>query len=117
MNATSYLCCIKNGFQFLFLLYFARVNYTLFIFYLQIFNFLITNSIDFIFSNVSLLFMRYLDFNEKEFSLELKEQSLLEIKNVCSQCKNCPLWENRTNIVFSDGKANAPVMLIGEAHI
>ena len=59
--------------------------------------------------------MNYLNFNEKELSAELKELSLLEIRNVCSQCSNCSLGKGRTNIVFSDGYANAPVMLIGEA--
>lgn len=59
--------------------------------------------------------MEYLNFNEEELSAELKETALLEVRNVCSQCYNCPLGEKRTNIVFSDGYANAPVMLIGEA--
>ena len=59
--------------------------------------------------------MNYLNFDEKELNPVLKEMSLLEVRNVCSQCYNCPLGEKRTNIVFSDGYANAPVMLIGEA--
>jgi DNA polymerase len=59
--------------------------------------------------------MELLNFNEKEMTANIKEASLLEIKNVCSQCKNCSLHERRQNIVFSDGNANAPVMLIGEA--
>ena len=59
--------------------------------------------------------LTYLDFNEKELPPDIKEMSLLEIRNVCSQCKNCGLYKKRTNIVFSDGFANAPIMLIGEA--
>ncbi|MBQ2644906.1 uracil-DNA glycosylase [bacterium] len=59
--------------------------------------------------------MKYLNFNETELTNELKETSLLEVRNVCLQCYNCPLGEKRTNIVFSDGQANAPIMLIGEA--
>lgn len=68
-------------------------------------------------TNDSLYFMNltYLNFNEKEFEFGTKEMSLLEIRNVCSQCQNCGLSRKRTNVVFSDGFAGAPVMLIGEA--
>lgn len=59
--------------------------------------------------------MRYLDFNEKELTADLKELSLLEVRNVCSQCRNCELHKTRTNTVFADGAGYAPVMLIGEA--
>lgn len=59
--------------------------------------------------------MNYLSFNEKELTAELKEISLLEVRNVCLQCLNCSLCKTRNNVVFSDGSANAPVMLIGEA--
>lgn len=59
--------------------------------------------------------MRYLDFDEKELTPDLKELSLLEVRNVCAQCKNCNLHKTRTNTVFSDGAGYAPVMLIGEA--
>lgn len=59
--------------------------------------------------------MRYLDFNEKELTADLKETALLEVRNVCSQCKNCELHKTRTNTVFADGTGYAPVMLIGEA--
>ena len=59
--------------------------------------------------------MRYLDFNEEELSPEIKELSLLEVRNVCLQCTGCELCKRRTNVVFSDGNSNAPVMLIGEA--
>jgi len=59
--------------------------------------------------------MNYLNFNDKELTPTLKELSLLEVRNVCMQCQNCELGSKRTNLVFSDGHANAPVMLIGEA--
>lgn len=59
--------------------------------------------------------MNYLNFNEKELTAELKEAALLEVRNVCSQCKNCGLHKTRTNTVFADGAGYAPVMLIGEA--
>ncbi len=59
--------------------------------------------------------MKYLNFNETELTCELKEKSLQEIKNVCEQCKNCDLGKTRNKLVFSDGKASAKIMLIGEA--
>lgn len=59
--------------------------------------------------------LNYLNFNEKELTPQIKEMSLLEIRNVCNQCQNCELFKKRTNIVFSDGNANAPIILIGEA--
>lgn len=44
-----------------------------------------------------------------------KEKALLELQNVCKQCRACDLSKTRTCTVFSDGPANAPIMLIGEA--
>lgn len=38
-----------------------------------------------------------------------------ELKQKCCECKNCPLSQTRTNIVFSDGKQSSKVMIIGEA--
>lgn len=32
----------------------------------------------------------------------------------CRACKNCPLWETRTNVVFGVGSKNAEVLFIGE---
>ncbi len=43
------------------------------------------------------------------------EHKLAEIKQQCLGCQKCPLGATRTNIVFSDGKANHKMMLIGEA--
>ena len=53
--------------------------------------------------------------NFKEIPPELKEYSLAELRNVCFQCKSCELCKKRTNVVFSDGNPNAPIMLTGEA--
>lgn len=44
-----------------------------------------------------------------------KKQTLLELKNVCEQCKACELSKTRTSVVFSDGSPDAKIMLIGEA--
>lgn len=46
--------------------------------------------------------------NEKEIKLE-------ELKQECNNCYKCSLGKTRNNIVFSDGKASAKIMLIGEA--
>ncbi len=59
--------------------------------------------------------MEYLNFNEKELTSEIKEKAILEVKKVCEQCFNCDLAEKRNNVVFADGKVDAPIMLIGEA--
>ncbi len=32
----------------------------------------------------------------------------------CLQCKNCPLWETRHNVVFGTGQTNAEILFIGE---
>lgn len=42
-------------------------------------------------------------------------KELEEIKKRCNNCQKCPLAKTRTNVVFSDGKANSSLMLIGEA--
>lgn len=59
--------------------------------------------------------MPYLEFDEKELSQDIKAKALKEIQNVCNQCKNCDLGKTRTSVVFSDGNADAKIMLIGEA--
>ena len=43
------------------------------------------------------------------------EKELAEIREKCLKCEKCPLSKTRTNVVFSDGKANHNLMLIGEA--
>ncbi len=47
--------------------------------------------------------------------LETKTKALAEIKNVCEQCRACELCKSRTSLVFSDGIANADILLVGEA--
>ena len=44
-----------------------------------------------------------------------KEEELKAIKQECFECKKCELGKTRNNIVFSDGNANAKILLIGEA--
>ncbi len=42
-------------------------------------------------------------------------ESLKNLEKEVQQCKNCPLYLSRNNIVFSDGYFGAKIMLIGEA--
>lgn len=44
-----------------------------------------------------------------------QEVSLSEISEVLGDCKLCPLWETRNNIVFGQGNPGARVLIIGEA--
>ena len=37
-----------------------------------------------------------------------------ELKTACGQCRGCPLWETRTNVVFGTGNEKAEIMLVGE---
>lgn len=41
--------------------------------------------------------------------------SLEELKEICSSCRNCPLGETRTNLVFGVGNPDARLMFVGEA--
>ncbi len=43
-----------------------------------------------------------------------QEVRLEEIRDVMGECRLCPLWETRTNLVFGTGNPNARVMLVGE---
>ena len=45
----------------------------------------------------------------------MKEKLLNEIKEKCLNCKACPLYETRTNVVFGRGNINADILFIGEA--
>lgn len=38
-----------------------------------------------------------------------------ELKEKCSGCQRCPLWQTRTNLVFGVGDEKADVMFVGEA--
>ncbi len=44
-----------------------------------------------------------------------KEEQLNELKKECENCLKCELGKTRTRSVFSDGNANAKILLIGEA--
>ncbi|MBR2835064.1 MAG: uracil-DNA glycosylase [Coriobacteriales bacterium] len=44
-----------------------------------------------------------------------REVSLDEIRLTLGDCRLCPLWETRTNIVFGVGNPYARVVLVGEA--
>ena len=44
-----------------------------------------------------------------------KIKKLEEIKEKCLICKNCPLADTRTNIVFGRGNPNSDILFIGEA--
>jgi len=59
--------------------------------------------------------MKHLLVDVKCNSAQIKEKALIELKNVCCQCKACELAKTRTSVVFSDGSADAKIMLIGEA--
>lgn len=37
-----------------------------------------------------------------------------ELEQTCKSCRNCPLWETRTNVVFGDGSHDAEILLVGE---
>ena len=41
--------------------------------------------------------------------------SLEELCAQAEQCRACPLWEGRTNLVFGVGNPNARVLIVGEA--
>lgn len=43
-----------------------------------------------------------------------QEVTLEEIRDVLGDCRLCPLWETRNNIVFGVGNPNARVMFVGE---
>lgn len=47
--------------------------------------------------------------------MEEKEIKLEKLRQECNKCFKCELGKTRNNIVFSDGKASAKIMLIGEA--
>ena len=44
-----------------------------------------------------------------------KEEELKNLKQECFECNKCELGKTRNNIVFSDGNADAKILLIGEA--
>ena len=36
------------------------------------------------------------------------------LESTCRDCKSCPLWETRHNVVFGDGYQNADILFVGE---
>ena len=44
-----------------------------------------------------------------------KQSSLLKIFHECQSCRRCPLFESRTNVVFSKGSPDADIFFVGEA--
>lgn len=44
----------------------------------------------------------------------MNEEKLSALNNKCSGCRECPLSETRTNLVFGVGNPDAEVMFIGE---
>ena len=36
------------------------------------------------------------------------------LKAACAECRGCPLWETRTNLVFGAGNEKAEILLVGE---
>ncbi len=45
---------------------------------------------------------------------DLSQYDLMALNQLASSCTNCPLCEQRTNVVFGDGNPNADLMFIGE---
>jgi len=46
----------------------------------------------------------------------MKEKLKLEkLNKEIGKCKKCPLWETRKNVVPGEGKANAKIMVLGQA--
>jgi uracil-DNA glycosylase len=41
-------------------------------------------------------------------------ETLARLKEDAAACRDCPLWENATQVVFGEGPANVPLMLVGE---
>lgn len=42
-------------------------------------------------------------------------EELEKLKNECAECRACPLWETRKNLVFGTGNEKADIMFVGEA--
>lgn len=44
-----------------------------------------------------------------------KVRILNELLQEAERCRNCPLWSERTNLVFGEGNPDAVIMFVGEA--
>ncbi len=42
------------------------------------------------------------------------EQQLAQLASLCADCRNCPLADTRTQVVFGVGNPHAPVLFVGE---
>lgn len=54
------------------------------------------------------------DLHSESFSCEKKER-LDALKKQVEQCKKCPLWQTRNNVVFGEGNPDADIFFVGEA--
>ncbi len=52
---------------------------------------------------------------KKTLSRKEKEEALAQLYQEALECKRCPLYATRTNLVFGCGPADAEVMFVGEA--
>ncbi|MGB9798186.1 MAG: uracil-DNA glycosylase, partial [bacterium] len=43
-----------------------------------------------------------------------KWEKFLEYKRRVLACKDCPLWETRTNVVVGEGNIDAKIVFVGE---
>ncbi|HSD53835.1 MAG TPA: UdgX family uracil-DNA binding protein [Burkholderiales bacterium] len=43
-----------------------------------------------------------------------RRDPLDELRRAASECRACPLWRDATQTVFGEGRARAPVVLVGE---
>jgi len=46
--------------------------------------------------------------------LATNERTLTGLRRAVHDCRGCDLWRNATQAVFGEGRAHAPVMLVGE---
>ena len=48
-------------------------------------------------------------------SPQTNEEKLEFLRNYLGDCRRCPLWKNRNNVVFGEGNAEARLVFVGEA--
>lgn len=51
----------------------------------------------------------------EEEKIQPEKVSLEKIREEMGECRRCPLWHVRTNLVFGEGNPNADVVFVGEA--
>ncbi len=52
---------------------------------------------------------------EERVSCPENEELLLKVREEIGDCRRCPLWQTRTNLVFGEGNPCAKVVFVGEA--